>query len=34
MPALEAAAGDGSLPAAAAADRLLEIYLGRQQRPN
>ena len=34
LPALDAAAGDGSLPAAAAADRLLEIYLGRQQRPN
>jgi len=32
LPALEAAASDGSLPAAAAADRLLEIYLGRQQR--
>jgi LAO/AO transport system kinase len=31
LPALEAAASSGSLPAAAAADRLLEIYLGRQQ---
>jgi len=34
LPALEAAASDGSLPAAAAADRLLEIYLGRQPRQN
>jgi len=31
LPALEAAASSGNLPAAAAADRLLEIYLGRQQ---
>jgi len=34
LPALEAAASDGSLPAAAAADRLLDIYLGRQQGRN
>jgi LAO/AO transport system kinase len=34
LPALEAAAGEGSLPAAAAADRLLEIYLRKRHEGN
>lgn len=33
LPALEAAASAGSLPAAAAADRLLEIYLRQRREP-